>query len=247
MPVAILTAKTCTRCGESKPLSEFRKKLDKQTSACSRCLSAADKKYLGNLTSEQREDKRVQKRAYHAANPDVKKRNNAKFLETSPEKHKAAQKKYYEKNKDYFYAKSKQWGLDNPERLRAMMSKSEAKMRLESPLFRFKKNMRGLVGGSLRSRGLRKHIKTLEIIGCGWAQLMQHIEIQFVDGMSWDNRAEWHVDHKVPLASGKTESEILKLNHFTNLQPLWALDNIRKGAKLDWVKDGNSQKETRSC
>ena len=49
--------------------------------------------------------------------------------------------------------------------------------------------------------------------------------------MSWENHGEWHIDHKKPLASAKTEEELKKLCHYTNLQPLWALDNIRKGAK----------------
>jgi hypothetical protein len=50
--------------------------------------------------------------------------------------------------------------------------------------------------------------------------------------MSWDNYGEWHIDHIIPLASADTEEEVLKLYHYTNLQPLWAIDNIRKGSKI---------------
>lgn len=246
MPVPMLAGKTCTRCGESKPLTAFRKKLDKTTSACADCLSAADKKYWADHTPEKRAEVRAKKREYHAANPDIKKNANARFLQNSMEKHKASQKKYYLKNQEYFYAKSKQWALENPEKARLFASKAEAKMRRENPLFRLKKNMRGLISGSLRNKGMRKHLRTLEILGCSWAELMRHIEMQFVDGMSWENRNAWHVDHRIPLSSGKTEEELVKLNHFTNLQPLWALDNRRKGAKLDWALDGNAQKDTGS-
>ncbi len=51
--------------------------------------------------------------------------------------------------------------------------------------------------------------------------------------MTWDNRDKWHIDHIVPLASAKTESEMAALCHYTNLQPLWASENRRKGARIE--------------
>ena len=62
--------------------------------------------------------------------------------------------------------------------------------------------------------------------------LKEHLELQFVDGMSWDNRSEWHIDHIIPLSSAKTDEEIYKLCHYTNLQPLWAEDNLKKSNKI---------------
>jgi hypothetical protein len=59
-----------------------------------------------------------------------------------------------------------------------------------------------------------------------------HIEAQFHPGMSWGNYGQWHVDHIIPLASAKTAEELVALCHHTNLQPLWAEDNLRKGAKI---------------
>jgi hypothetical protein len=50
--------------------------------------------------------------------------------------------------------------------------------------------------------------------------------------MSWENRSEWHIDHIVPLSSAKSEAEIIFLNHYSNLQPLWAKDNIQKSNKM---------------
>mgnify|MGYP003672055855 FL=1 len=61
--------------------------------------------------------------------------------------------------------------------------------------------------------------------------LKLHIESQFKSEMSWDNYGKWEIDHKQPLASAKTPEEVLKLNHYTNLQPMWALENRIKGAK----------------
>jgi hypothetical protein len=63
---------------------------------------------------------------------------------------------------------------------------------------------------------------------------MDYMEKQFQPGMSFDNYGfdGWHIDHIVPLATAKTEEQVAKLNHYTNLQPLWAKDNMSKGAKI---------------
>ena len=50
--------------------------------------------------------------------------------------------------------------------------------------------------------------------------------------MTWDNYGQWHIDHIIPLSSAKTEMEIYELCKYTNLQPLWAVDNLRKNNKL---------------
>lgn len=50
--------------------------------------------------------------------------------------------------------------------------------------------------------------------------------------MSWENRSLWHIDHIIPLASATTEEGVYQLNHFKNLRPLWAEDNLRKGSKI---------------
>lgn len=70
------------------------------------------------------------------------------------------------------------------------------------------------------------------MLGCDWHHLKTHLESKFVDGMSWENRSLWHIDHIIPLASAKSVEEVVRLCHHTNLQPLWAKDNIRKGASV---------------
>lgn len=82
--------------------------------------------------------------------------------------------------------------------------------------------------------GYYKRSKTTDLLGCDFNKLKNHLESKFAIGMNWDNYGKWHIDHIVPIASAKTEDEIVALNHYTNLQPLWAEDNIRKGAKLDF-------------
>lgn len=79
---------------------------------------------------------------------------------------------------------------------------------------------------------ITKNNTTFELVGCSPQELKIHLEQKFIYGMSWDNQGEWHIDHIIPLSSAETEEELYKLCHFTNLQPMWALDNIKKGSKI---------------
>ncbi len=82
----------------------------------------------------------------------------------------------------------------------------------------------------LKQHGYNKTTKTFEMIGCTPAELKDHIEKQFTPGMSWEVKREIHIDHIIPLASATCEEDVIKLCHYTNLQPLWARDNLVKGA-----------------
>lgn len=99
------------------------------------------------------------------------------------------------------------------------------------PIFLLKDSVRRRINEALQNIGEVKNKKTEEILGCSFSFLKAYIESRFNDGMSWDNRNLWHIDHIVPLSSAKTATEILKLNHYSNLRPLWAKDNISKGNK----------------
>lgn len=88
-----------------------------------------------------------------------------------------------------------------------------------------------MVATALTRRGYSKKSRTFEIVGCTFVEFRAHIEKQFLPGMTWENRPDWHVDHIVPLASAKTEADVIALNHFTNLRPLWIPDNLAKRDK----------------
>ncbi len=75
------------------------------------------------------------------------------------------------------------------------------------------------------------------MIGCTWHELRAHVEKQFAEGMMWENHGEWQADHIIPLISAKTKEELLKLLHYTNVQPLWKHENKAKADKTDWVRE----------
>ena len=85
---------------------------------------------------------------------------------------------------------------------------------------------------AFKSARLNKRARTSELLGADWVTVFNHIEKQFKPKMNWGNFGEWHIDHIVPLCSAKTEGELIKLCHYLNLQPLWAKENMSKGAKI---------------
>lgn len=81
---------------------------------------------------------------------------------------------------------------------------------------------------------LRKAGSAVKDLGCTLEFLEKHIEGQFQEGMTWDNYGEWEVDHIFPLAKlDLTNSEdFAKACHYSNLQPLWWQDNLKKSDKV---------------
>lgn len=159
----------------------------------------------------------------------------------------AAKKRCYENKKEEYLAKNKITYLANREERLAkhlvyrVANKATVnarnvryvRNRMKSDhLFRLTYTVRNRIFLACRDRRITKGTKTSELIGCDWSTLQGHIESQFLPGMSWENRSSWHIDHKIPLSSAKSDVEMFSLCHYTNLQPLWAVDNIKKGAKL---------------
>lgn len=106
--------------------------------------------------------------------------------------------------------------------------------RISSPQFCIADRLRVVMRRALSRQFTRKSARTFDLIGCSPTALRSHIESLFLPGMSWDNRALWHVDHKKPLASFdlRDPAQQRVAFHFSNLQPLWAKDNQSKGSKI---------------
>lgn len=108
-------------------------------------------------------------------------------------------------------------------------------------MFNLKSRVRSRVSNIFRRRGWKKTDHCCDLVGCDWETLKKHMEQQFLEGMSWSNRGQWHIDHRMPLSSAKTLDELKKLCHYTNLQPLWAVDNLAKRDKIPFTLHMNSE------
>lgn len=107
-----------------------------------------------------------------------------------------------------------------------------ARRRAADPLVRLAGNVRGTAARAVALAKQDKPSRSFELLGTDVATFRDHLESQFLHGMTWDNYGEWEIDHIVPLSSGKTPEEVWRLCHYSNTQPLWKPDNRKKHAKL---------------
>ena len=99
-------------------------------------------------------------------------------------------------------------------------------------MFKIKDNLRSRASHMFYNMKINKFTNTENLLGGSYEEAKKHIEEQFIEGMSWDNYGEWHIDHIIPLALAQTKEQAIMLFHYKNTQPLWAEDNERKGSKI---------------
>jgi urease gamma subunit len=265
----MLSSKICTKCKESKLLSEFysdKKKSDGLKSNCKACIANSmaikyqndrekiinnAKKYYANnkesiLSSE---DKKRYREEYRESNREKIKEQSKIYNKENHEKIKnynsEARKKRREAGIKYNHPKNamyaKKWREKNKDKT-STYEKSRVGMRVIYRRTRKKNDslycsiisIRDSIRNAISRKGYLKTSRTYEILGCSYEQFMLFIESKFTDGMSWSNKSEWHLDHVIPLSTAKTEDDVILLNHFTNFQPLWAVDNLKKGCKYPY-------------
>ena len=140
------------------------------------------------------------------------------------EENKEYHKKWREENKEY----NKKYYEKNKERIREYQ-----KNRLKTDsLFKLSYNLRRRTYKAFKAKRWLKNSSNIKMLGCDLQTANEHIEKQFKGGMTWDNHGDWHIDHIIPLASANTKEELMKLCHYTNLQPLWAEENLSKSNKF---------------
>jgi hypothetical protein len=158
--------------------------------------------------------------------------NNKEKIKQWREKNKENRKNYYLKNKKRILEQQNKYYLNNKEQKVKTAKKYEQYRRNNDTLFKFKKSVRCLIRDSFRRCNHNKTSKTVDILACSIEEFKSHIERQFTKGMTWEKLGEIHLDHIIPLATAKTEEDVIRLNHYTNFQPLWAKDNLKKSDKI---------------
>jgi len=125
------------------------------------------------------------------------------------------------------------------ERTRMRKSKYRKFKTLTDPNYRIRRNLRTRIKCALD--GKLKHSKTMELLGCSIESFRKHLEERFQPNMGWHNYGSWHIDHIRPCASFDLidPEQQKQCFHYTNTQPLWAVDNMKKGNKLVYVMPHN--------
>ena len=123
---------------------------------------------------------------------------------------------------------------------KATRSEYHKERREIDPLYKLESNIRRRLTHFYKAKNIKKTDPTFVIVGCSPEFLKKHLEKQFHrhpdthQPMNWKNHTlhGWHIDHKIPLSSAKTSEDKYKLCHYTNLQPMWAEYNLKKGNKI---------------
>ena len=144
-------------------------------------------------------------------------------------------KEYYKNNREKVLEKRKEYRKNNKEKILKYQLEYERKRCQNDPAYKMIKNYRQRTREAYHKASAIKTQGTMELLGCSGEQLKEHLEKQFQPGMTHDNYGEWHIDHIKPIVSfdlsdPEQEQECF---HYTNLQPLWAWENISKGAKYE--------------
>lgn len=173
-----------------------------------------------------------------------------KYRTENKEKIKKAKQIYYKNNKKNILNKSVKYRQNNKEKINKWKKENKEKIKIyhkeyskkynnikrkKDLIFKMICNQRTRIYHALKDQYSIKSNKTLKLIGCTKQYLKNYIEKQFTDGMTWEKflSGEIHIDHIKPCASfdlTKPEEQA-RCFHFSNLQPLWAIDNLQKGAK----------------
>ncbi len=220
--------KICSKCKVKKELVLFYRdssSKDGRRSSCSDC----SKKYR----EDNKDRDRLYRRDYHIKNKEAV--NEKSRINYDPTK----KRKYYLKNKEDILIKRKIKYENNREEKIKYQSEYQknnkdkrnkylVERRNSDPLFKLITNTRNLIYNSFYYNGYSKNSKTEELLGCSFDELKVYLESKFENWMTWENRGlyngdynyGWDIDHIIPLASVDNEEDLIRLNHYTNLQPL---------------------------
>ena len=150
------------------------------------------------------------------------------------EKANAVARRWCQKNREKCRIKNNLWQKKNADWVRKYHSRYASQRRQNDPQFRIMGRLRTRLYQALKGCSALKSGNTKKLLGCSVEQLRYWLESLFISGMSWSNYGEWHVDHERPCARFDLTkpSQQKKCFHYTNLRPLWAKDNLSKGAKI---------------
>ena len=218
--VIVLAIKECNKCHKLLPADtenfhRNQKNVDGLQRYCKSCAYKEQKRFYSN-------------------NKEKVKTRVAEYARKNQEQIKGYKTEYQTNNKEYEAKRKRRWYQNNRELTinRAVANKRE-KRRID-PMCRLNDSIGGGIFKAIREN--KAGHRWEELVGYTLSQLRAHIEKKFLPGMTWDNYGKWHIDHILPKASfffaKASEDDFKKCWDISNLQPLWAEDNIRKGAKI---------------
>ena len=230
-----MVGKVCDKCNRLLPLTEFYstgKQLKYKKRTCKNCVN------------EQRSERG--KTHPHRYNPAMYKKHRAEWLKKLRDKYKnnpefrkkkiASRLAWQREHKEEANAQSRQWIKNNPDRYKERIHIWKQKKRKNDPAFKLITSQRSRLQRAINKVKQKKTKHTIQYLGCSILELQKYLAKKFTTGMTWENHGKrgWHVDHIKPLSSFdfSKSQQIERAFHYSNLQPLWWFDNLKKGSKI---------------
>jgi hypothetical protein len=165
-----------------------------------------------------------------------KKVSDKKWREKNKEKLNEYVKTWYGQNKEHRKKYIKEYRENNVDKIRQIKRDYERNRKASDPLYKLISNFRTAIWTVLKESNVDKYGHYFDVLQYSPEELINHLEKQFTDDMTWDNYGIWHVDHKLPITSfdiqGMGDEEFMRCWCLNNLQPMWGEENIRKSNKL---------------
>lgn len=233
-------AKTCTKCGICKSASDF----GGRCSWCRACCAAHKRAKRAQDPEKARaiqrasyrrnhESRRAAAKEWYLANRERELERNRQASRDKREERAPREKAWRQANKERVLENNRKWRAANPEQDR-QHARDKYRRYKQDPSWRLTRVMRAGMWKALK--GVKGSGHWFELLDYTVDDLRAHLERQFVKGMSWENFGRWHVDHIVPLSSfslsGPHDPEFRRAWALTNLRPLWASENMSKGARV---------------
>jgi hypothetical protein len=205
--------KVCKKCQIEKEETDFYK----GDAKCKSCKIDYQKKH----TELNKEKIREYKKNYASKNSEKIKSESKQYYENNKDLIKERVSNNYHKDPEKKLEYQRKYAKDNKEKISEYKRIYQRKRRTEDTIFKLKHSISRMIRNSLKNNGFIKYKRSNEILGCSIEELRIILESKFDESMTWENYGIiWDIDHIVPLSTAKTEEDVIRLNHYTNLQPL---------------------------
>lgn len=231
--------KICNKCKSELHIEDFNfqnKKLDLRKSICRGCCRISKRKW--DLKNQEKISSYNKKR--YTDDPEYFRNRSRTWRMENPEKYKETYLGFYKRNREDIIKKTLEYKEKNPEKIKKYNKTYQVKMLEEKGNSYISCLIRGRLNQALRRQNAKKPFSSTRSLGCDIESLRKHLEEKFYphsktgEKMSWGNRGKWHIDHVLPLSKFDLADpeQYKKACHYTNLQPLWACDNLKKHNKV---------------
>ncbi len=221
--------KICIKCGLQKDLNLFVK----TKNSCKEC----EKEYKKQYALKNAEKIKESSKKYYALNKEQILSKEKEKYKLDKENKLKYQKEYSKKNEKSIKKYKSEYSKINRDKLRKYKNNYQNEKRKSDPITKLKSVISRSIRNSLKCKGFSKNKKSIEVLGCDIKFFKEYLESKFTKDMSWDNYGlVWDIDHITPLASALSEDDVIRLNHYTNLQPLDSyINRYIKRDRLDFL------------